>query len=88
VAVYHVAAEALMNAYRHAQAASVRIRVASETDASVVLEVVDDGEGPAAERLAGVGLRSMRERSAELGGELEIGPRGDLPGTRVRMVLP
>ena len=88
VAVYHVAAEALMNAYRHAQATAVRVRVDSPDGGDVVLEVVDDGEGPVGAQHAGQELKSMRQRSAELGGELEIGPRDDLPGTRVRMVLP
>lgn len=88
VAVYHVAAEALMNAYRHAKATSVRIRVDSVADESVVLEVLDDGEGLATERQAGVGLNSMRERTAELGGTLEIGGRPEVPGTHVTMVLP
>jgi signal transduction histidine kinase len=88
VAIYHVAAEALMNAYRHAQATSVRIRVASGADRTVTLEVLDDGEGLATERQAGVGLQSMRERTAELGGRLDIGARTALPGTHVTMVLP
>lgn len=87
VAIYHVAAEALMNAYRHARASSVHIEVASSS-AAVVLEVVDDGRGLADDRKAGVGLQSMRERTDELGGELSIGPREDGPGTRVRMRLP
>jgi signal transduction histidine kinase len=86
VAIYHVAAEALMNAYRHAQATAVRVRLTSRADGAVALEVVDDGEGLAGRAAAGV--TSMRARSAELGGALDAGPRGDLPGTRVRMVLP
>ena len=43
------------------------------------LEVVDDGTGiPQAPR-PGVGLSSMRERAAELGGTCEVGPA---PGRR------
>ncbi|MDQ4052366.1 MAG: histidine kinase [Actinomycetota bacterium] len=88
VAVYHVAAEALMNAYRHARAGRVGIDVTAGEGGSVVLEVVDDGRGVSDDRGNGIGLQSMRERSAELGAELTIGPRSDGPGTQVRMVLP
>jgi two-component system, NarL family, sensor kinase len=50
------------------------------------LEVVDDGSGlPRAPKL-GVGLRSMRERAAELGGTCEVGPAPG-GGTRVHARL-
>ena len=88
VAVYHVAAEALMNAYRHARAATVRLTVSSAADGSVALEVVDDGQGLGHGNGSGIGLQSMRERAEELGGDLRIEPRDDGLGTRVRMVLP
>jgi signal transduction histidine kinase len=91
VAVYHVAAESLMNAYRHAHATSVRVRVARRPGGGVELTVTDDGGGLDAGpggRPAGIGVQSMRERAVELGGELEIGPRQDGAGTRVRMALP
>jgi signal transduction histidine kinase len=88
IAVYHVAAEALMNAYRHAHATGVTIRVAARAGGPVVLEVIDDGRGVANAQSAGVGLRSMRERAAELGGVLRVDQRPDRPGTRVRMELP
>jgi signal transduction histidine kinase len=61
---------------------------AAELDA-LQLEVIDDGVGlPAALRgHAGVGLTSMRERAAELGGRcvIEPAPKG---GTRVKAQLP
>ena len=87
IAVYHVAAEALMNAYRHARATTVAITVRL-AGSGVELEVVDDGRGLRDDPDAGVGLRSMRERAAELTGELSVAARGDGPGTRVWMVLP
>ncbi len=53
----------------------------------MVLEVSDDGRGLPAERRAGVGLSSMRERAAELGGVCSIEP-GPAGGTRVLARLP
>jgi signal transduction histidine kinase len=46
------------------------------------LEITDDGAGIPGDRVAGVGLSSMRERAEELGGtcKVEPGPQG---GTRV-----
>src|SRR5438445_5711529 len=66
VAVFRIAQEALTNLARHAEArtASVVIMI----DEGLHLEIRDDGVGLPAERRAGVGLASMRERTAELGG--------------------
>ncbi len=53
----------------------------------VELEVTDDGRGLPAQRVAGVGLASMTERAAELGGRCSVDPRAS-GGTRVRAVIP
>ena len=42
---------------------------------SLVMSVADDGVGLPAAFRPGVGLRSMRDRAAELGGALEIDRR-------------
>jgi signal transduction histidine kinase len=52
-----------------------------------VVEVADDGVGIGAEANAGVGLQSMRERAAELGGRLDVTERPS-GGTLLRAVLP
>lgn len=70
---------------RHARAKTCAVRLAVKED--VKLEISDDGVGIPAERNAGVGLSSMRERADELGGScvVESGPEG---GTRVMVRLP
>lgn len=88
VAVYHVVAEALVNAHRHAAPQHVQVRVEGRADGSVIAEITDDGRGLAPDRRPGVGTRSMRERAAELGGEVTIGPAASGTGTTVRVRLP
>ncbi|PLS87490.1 MAG: hypothetical protein CYG60_01600, partial [Actinobacteria bacterium] len=82
-----VVQEALSNARKHSGAEHVRVALRTEGD-DVVAEVEDDGRGfdPGPTR-AGVGLRSMDERAATLGGKLEVeGEPGK--GTRVRLRTP
>jgi two-component system NarL family sensor kinase len=86
VAVYWLAAEAITNVVRHAGAS--RCCVVLSGDASVKLEVVDDGRGLGRAWQSGVGFSSMRERVAELGGSLSIGPGESGCGTRVVAELP
>jgi len=86
VAAYRIAGEALTNVTRHAGARHCTIRLAVEGDC-LLLEVADDGVGIAAEREAGVGLLSLRERADELGGRTEITCPSS-GGTVVRAWLP
>jgi signal transduction histidine kinase len=86
VALYHVAAEALVNAYRHAHASSCTIEVTVDTSGAATLAVSDDGRGFVAQAGKGVGLSSMRERALELGGTFEALP--STKGTTVRVRLP
>ncbi len=86
VASYRIVAESLTNVARHAQARAVGVRLRRD-DGALLVEVTDDGIGISSERTAGVGLLSVRERAAELGGEATIEcPAGG--GTTVRAVLP
>lgn len=84
VAAYRIAVEAVTNAARHATARHAEVRL--ETNADLLhVEVTDDG-GPALAWQTGVGLASMRERAAEVGGRLQAGPA--LAGGRVVAELP
>jgi signal transduction histidine kinase len=86
VAAYRVVQEALTNVVRHADASTCTVRLAT-TRGLLTVEVTDDGRGLAADLVPGVGLSSMRERAAEMGGSclVEDAPEG---GTRVLATLP
>ena len=84
-AAYRIALEAMTNVVRHAGARHCRVRLAG--NGALVVEVSDDGAGFAAGRGAGVGMTSMRERCAELGGSLTVERTAD-GWTKVRAVLP
>jgi len=85
VAAYRIAVEAMMNVVRHASATTCRVELTLDPDA-LDIEVVDNGRG--LDRSSnGVGLRSMRERAAEVGGDVMI-TDGETGGTRVLARLP
>ena len=85
VAAYRIVQEALTNVVHHARAR--RAMVCLRLDHALTIEISDDGRGFQQGRVGGLGLNSMRERAAELGGSLTV--RG-LPagGTLVRAALP
>jgi signal transduction histidine kinase len=85
VAAYRIAVEALTNAARHAPGAQVSVRLA--VNGRLELSVTDHGAGLPEGYRAGVGLTSMRERAAELGGECVVSRR-DPHGTSVRAEFP
>jgi two-component system, NarL family, sensor kinase len=85
VACYRIVTEALTNVTRHAQATQCSVRIRLDHDLDV--DVRDDGVGLPEGWRTGVGIASMRERVAELGGRLAIEPC--LPhGTRITACLP
>ncbi len=85
VAAYRIVTEAVTNVLRHARARRCQIRIQPGPD--LRLEVCDDGAGMPGGWRAGVGITAMRERAAELGGELAIGPASPR-GTRISARLP
>ena len=83
VAAYRIGVEAMTNVVRHASAGRARLTLTCGD--VLVIEVADDG-ATSEPWLAGVGLRSMRDRATELGGSFESGP-GPQGGT-VRVSIP
>jgi signal transduction histidine kinase len=88
VAAYRIVQEALMNVSRHARASACTLRLACAEGRALTIEVTDDGVGLPETPEGGVGLSSMRERAAELGGECEIVRCSWPSGTRVFARLP
>jgi len=85
-AALRIVQEAVANTRRHSAASVCVVRVSVTSDALEV-EVDDDGCGFPDRRVDGIGLRSMRERAAELDGLVRFS-RADLGGARVRATLP
>ncbi|MFJ4342407.1 histidine kinase [Streptomyces sp. NPDC088915] len=91
VALLRIAQSALANTVRHASASRAEITL-SFMDASVTLDVVDDGEGfePGSVRTSsegGFGLPAMRSRAESLGGTFTV-ESAPGQGTAVAVSLP
>lgn len=84
-AAYRIAVEAITNAVRHSGGSRCEVGLRHQ-DGALTVTVRDDGGGLDPRRAAGVGLRSMRERAAEVGGEWSV--HSATAGTEVRAVLP
>ncbi|MFC5380355.1 sensor histidine kinase [Aquipuribacter nitratireducens] len=86
LALYRVVQESLTNALRHGGARHARVRLQLDGD-DLLVEVVDDGSGPAPGWEPGRGLLGVAERVAVLGGDVEHGA-GPTGGFRVAVRLP
>ena len=88
--VLRIAQEALQNAFKHAAAARIAVRLGRD-DGTLRLTVTDDGHGfdpdDAELRSRRLGLTSMEERAARLGGRLAIDSRRG-EGTTVTLEVP
>ncbi|MBO9597155.1 MAG: sensor histidine kinase [Cohnella sp.] len=93
VAAYRIATESIVNTVKHANATVCRVRLEVTDSRKLLVEITDNGIGVAHQPAwsgasgGGIGLLSMRERSAEIGGEFGI-ERLDTGGTRVWALLP
>jgi signal transduction histidine kinase len=82
---YFVASEALANVVKHAHASHAAVR-ATRANATLVIEVSDDGVGGADTR-AGSGLHGLADRVEAHGGRLSVDSVRD-SGTRVVVEIP
>ncbi len=85
VAAFRIAEEAMANAIKHSGAGTCDVSLKVE-GGNLVVTSIDDGVGLPGVVQAGVGLRSMRERAEELGGQFDIGGAGR--GTVVCAAIP
>jgi signal transduction histidine kinase len=90
IGVYRILQEALTNVARHAEAKAVRITFVRSA-AVLQFEVTDNGRGfdphaVAALSPSRLGIQSMRERAAMLGGTVGFTSGGQ--GTRLRVTIP
>lgn len=84
-AVFRIVQECLTNIHRHSGSRTARISLRRDASA-LVLDVQDAGTGLRHDAAPGVGIRSMQERLAQVGGSLEIRPQP--VGTHVHAVIP
>lgn len=84
VAAFRIATEAVTNSARHSGTDQVWLQIKHEQD-NLEVTVRDEGS-PGAAWIPGVGLSSMRERAAEIGGSVDIVSNGS--GSRVHALLP
>jgi PAS domain S-box-containing protein len=90
-AIFRIVQEALTNVFRHSAASRVWISLA-QRGVQTIVTVRDDGRGignKVAElqpESLGVGIRGMKQRAKEFGGELRVANSN--PGTLVEVIIP
>ncbi len=90
--LFRIIQEALTNIHRHSQAEAVHIKITSK-NGRLTLSIQDNGKGIPSDVLRrtpngrqGIGLSSMRERSALLGGSFAV--ESNSRGTLIRVAVP
>ena len=83
---YRIVQEALTNTLKHAGPSRVEVDLTYRT-AHLDLQIRDSGQGFAADATLGHGLIGMRQRTALLGGEIDVGPASG-GGVQVLATLP
>jgi signal transduction histidine kinase len=84
--IYRIVQEALNNVARHAQASAVQISL-QQQHGELVLNIRDDGTGFDAQRVRGLGILGMEERTRHLGGAFAIDSQAGR-GTLLKVNLP
>jgi PAS domain S-box-containing protein len=87
-AIFRVAQEAIVNAFRHSQSELVRVSLVQDGE-EVTLEVQDNGMGfdPASVGASRFGLDGIRERARAFGKDLQLDSTPG-QGTRIRVTFP
>jgi signal transduction histidine kinase len=92
--LFRIFQEAMHNVAKHARATLVEVRLGTDQDGMVFVQVTDDGAGFDLQQVSGrvtsaggLGLRQMRERVEDRGGTLLIESR-EGGGTTVRAAVP
>jgi PAS domain S-box-containing protein len=92
LSVFRIVQECLTNVHRHSGSKVATIRIV-RGDQCISLEVRDQGKGISPEKLVqlqakggGVGIRGMRERVLQLGGEMKLNSEGS--GTLIAITIP
>jgi len=92
--VFRILQEALTNVHRHSGSSTARVQL-TLASANLRLLIQDQGKGISTDKIEGrqkarnrigVGIRGMRERVRQFGGDLQIKPSN--PGTSVEAILP
>jgi signal transduction histidine kinase len=84
--IYRIVQEALNNVVRHAQASAVQVSL-QQQDGELQLQIQDDGTGFDAQRVRGLGILGMEERTRHLGGAFTIDSQAGR-GTLLKIKLP
>jgi signal transduction histidine kinase len=85
VAAYRVVTEAVANAVRHGRPSQCTVSFGT-TERDLVLTVTDNGTGISPDAVPGLGLTSMADRAAEVGGRFAVDTSA--AGTTVTAYLP
>jgi PAS domain S-box-containing protein len=92
LAIFRLVQECLTNIHRHSESKTASIHIARDGD-RITVDVKDQGKGISADKLieiqsggSGVGIRGMRERLRQFGGQLNIVPQAT--GTHVSVIIP
>lgn len=87
--IFRIIQEAVHNSYQHSAAHKIAVGISAE-EATLIVKVADDGRGFNVNENGSAdhyGLRSMRKRAREIGGELVIKTEPNL-GTCVEVIVP
>lgn len=83
VAAYRIVCEAISNASKHSQGTECSVHL--KFDVGLRIDIQDNGVGLSQEQRVGVGMLSMRERAAELGGTFNVESKN---GVHISATLP